>query len=296
MTVDAVTIGGRDLRIVHPRDSEALLDEQAFEREEFLPYWAQLWPSAIALASATARLHPAGRRVLELGCGLGLPSIVAALEGASVLATDWSPDAVAFAAANASRNGASLRTAVCSWTDQAGSGEPRGGPVGPGPVVAEAPWDLVLAADVLYEARNVDQLLELLPRLVDGSGEVLIADPGRRPAERFLLATATAASGWLRRSTKDRSLPQVTLHRLRRSAEAPGGSHEARGGAGETPGGGPAGGSGGEAVRAAPQPGRRSKSKGTAPRGATALPNQWSSGAPCGRLVASSTSRVTTTS
>ena len=199
---DTVAVGGRRLRIVRPRDSEALLDEDAFEREEFLPYWAQLWPSAIVLARVTARLHPAGSRVLELGCGLGLPSIAAALEGASVLATDWSADAVGFAAANASRNGAALRTAVCSWTD-------------PEVLVAGAPWDLVLAADVLSEVRNVDQLLDLLPRLVDGSGEVLIADPGRRPAGRFLRATASPASGWLRRSAPDRSLPHVTVHRLR---------------------------------------------------------------------------------
>jgi len=204
LAFDSVAIGGRTLSIVHPRDSEALLDEEAFEREEFLPYWAQLWPSAIALGRATARLHPAGRHVLELGCGLGVPSITAALEGANVLATDWSPDAVAFAATNASRNGAALRTAVCPWTE-------------PEALVAEAPWDLVLAADVLYESRNVDQLLELLPRLVDGSGEVLIADPGRRAAERFLRATATPASGWLRRSAADRSLRHVTVHRLRRA-------------------------------------------------------------------------------
>jgi predicted nicotinamide N-methyase len=208
LATEVVPIGGRNLRIVHPRDSETLLDEEAFEREEFLPYWAQLWPSAIVLARATARLHPAGRRVLELGCGLGLPSIVAALEGASVLATDWSPDAVAFAAANASRNGAALRTAVCSWTD-------------PQALLAGAPWDLVLAADVLYETRNVDQLLELLPQVVDDCGEVLIADPGRRPAERFLRATSTPASGWLRRSARDRSRRHVTVHQLRRSGADP---------------------------------------------------------------------------
>jgi predicted nicotinamide N-methyase len=209
----SVTVGGRELRLLYPRDSEALLDEEAFEREEFLPYWAQLWPSAIVLARAVAALAPAGREVLELGCGLGLPSIAAALTGARVLATDWSPDAVAFTAANASRNGAALRTAVCSWTE-------------PGPLLAPAPWDLVLAADVLYEPRNVDQLLELLPRLVGEAGEVWIADPGRRPAKRFLSATADPASGWLRRSTPDASFPRVTLHRLRRrgsGASRPGG-------------------------------------------------------------------------
>jgi predicted nicotinamide N-methyase len=203
----SVTVGGRELRLVHPRDSEALLDEEAFEREEFLPYWAQLWPSGIALARAVASLAPAGRDVLELGCGLGLPSVAAALAGARVLATDWSADAVAFTAANASRNGAALRTAVCSWTE-------------PGPLLARAPWDLVLAADVLYEPRNVTQLLELLPRLVDQAGQVWIADPGRRPAERFLAATARPASGWRRRSAADPSFPQVTIHRLRRQPGA----------------------------------------------------------------------------
>jgi predicted nicotinamide N-methyase len=199
----AVEVGGRELRVLHPRDSEALLDEEAFEREEFLPYWAQLWPSGIALARAVAALAPWGRQVLELGCGLGLPSVAAALAGARVLATDWSADAVAFTAANASRNGASLRTSTCSWTE-------------PGPLLAQAPWDLVLAADVLYEARNGPQILALLPRLVGEAGEVWIADPGRRPAERFLTATATAASGWLRESAPDRWFPHVTLHRLRR--------------------------------------------------------------------------------
>jgi predicted nicotinamide N-methyase len=202
----SVTVGGRELRMVYPRDSEALLDEEAFRHEEFLPYWAQLWPSGIALARAVAVLAPAGRRVLELGCGLGLPSIAAALAGAQVLATDWSPDAVAFTAANASRNGAALRTAACSWTE-------------PEPVLAAAPWELVLAADVLYEPRNVEQLLELLPRLVGETGQVWIADPGRQPAERFLAATATPASGWLRRSTRDPSFPQVTIHRLHRSGQ-----------------------------------------------------------------------------
>ena len=204
----SVMVGGRRLRVLLPRDSEALLDEEAFEREEYLPYWAQLWPSGIALARAVTARPPAraGARVLELGCGLGLPSIAAALAGARVLATDWSADAVAFTAANASRNGAALRTAVCSWTE-------------PGPMLAQAPWDLVLAADVLYESRNVAQLLGLLPRLVDQTGAVWIADPGRRPAQRFLDATATPASGWSRRSTPDSTFPRVTLHRLRRRRE-----------------------------------------------------------------------------
>src|ERR687891_1653246 len=109
---ETVTVAERELRIVRPRDAEALLDEEAFEHEEFLPYWAELWPSALALARAIAGRSLRGARTLELGCGLGLPSIAAALAGGRVLATDWSPDAVAMTAENAARNGAELETLV----------------------------------------------------------------------------------------------------------------------------------------------------------------------------------------
>jgi predicted nicotinamide N-methyase len=194
---EVVPIGGRDLRLLRPRDAEALLDEEAFEREEFLPYWAELWPSSLALARTIAGRALRGARTLELGCGLGLPSIAAALAGGRVLATDWSAEAVAMTAANAERNDAAVETLVCSWT-------------APEPLLARAPWDLVLASDVLYEARNGDVLLELLPRL---GPEVWLADPGRPPAAPFLEA---AARDWEIRSRPAAGLPQGAVHRLRR--------------------------------------------------------------------------------
>ena len=191
---------GRDLRVLRPRDSESLLDESAFEDEEFLPYWAELWPSGPALARAIAGRALRGARTLELGCGLGVPSIAAALAGGRVLATDWSAEAVAMAAANAALNDAEVETLVCSWTE-------------PEAILARSPWDLVLAADVLYEARNADVLLALLPRLVDASGEVWIADPGRAAASGFL---ERADAEWTRRSMPSDELPQGAIHRLRR--------------------------------------------------------------------------------
>jgi predicted nicotinamide N-methyase len=105
---DTVAVGGLQLRILRPRQADALLSEEAFEHEEFLPYWAELWPSGLALARIVRRRDLEGLHVLELGCGLGLPSIVAALGGAEVLATDWSPEALEVAAANAERNGADV--------------------------------------------------------------------------------------------------------------------------------------------------------------------------------------------
>jgi predicted nicotinamide N-methyase len=194
---ETVPLDGRDLRVLRPRDAESLLDEQAFAHEEFLPYWAELWPSSRALAAAVSGRALRGARTLELGCGLGLPSIAAALAGGRVLATDWSPEAVELTRANAERNGAELETLACSWTE-------------PAPLLARAPWDLVLASDVLYEARNGDALLAVLPRL---TRTVWLADPGRKPAAAFLDA---ARAEWTIESRSAPELPTGAIHRLRR--------------------------------------------------------------------------------
>jgi predicted nicotinamide N-methyase len=197
LALTLVELGGRTFRIEHPPSADDLIDEEAFEHEEFLPYWAELWPSAVALARAVAARPLAGLHVLELGCGLGLPSIVAAGSGASVLATDWSPDALVFAARNADLNGVELRTARLAWA---------------APELPAGSFDLVLAADVLYERRNVAELLALLPRLPD---EVLLADPGRPALPAFL---ELAASDWDMETTAVPELPRGALHRLRRRA------------------------------------------------------------------------------
>ena len=202
MIAERVALAGWEVELMRPPDAEALLSEEAFEHEEFLPYWAELWASGVALAHDVSLRSLSGRRTLELGCGLGLPSIAAARAGGRVLATDWSPDAVRATAANAERNGVEVETLRCSWGD-------------PDALVERAPWPLVLASDVLYEQRNVEELLELLPRLVDDTGLVLLADPGRVPAERFLAALPDR--GWTVRSVASPRARRVLIHRLKRT-------------------------------------------------------------------------------
>jgi predicted nicotinamide N-methyase len=92
------------------------------------------------------------------------------MHGADVLATDWAEDAIGLLQRNAERNGVFLRVAKVRWSE-------------PEPMLRSAPWDLVLGADLLYEARNAAQLGELLPRL---GGEMLLAEPGRPYAKEFL--------------------------------------------------------------------------------------------------------------
>jgi predicted nicotinamide N-methyase len=158
-------VAGLDLVLRRPASPEALIDEEAFARDEFLPYWAELWPASLALAGALPeRLD--GLRVVELGCGLGVPSLVAAARGAAVTATDWAPEAVQLLRENAARNGLELRAEVRDWRE---------------------PWserfDLALAADVLYEQRNVEPVAALLGALAP---EALVGLAGRPYEDEFL--------------------------------------------------------------------------------------------------------------
>jgi len=195
------TARGR-ISFVRPRSPMDLLMAQDFDDDEqaFPPYWAELWSSGVQLALAVARRAPFGRAVLEIGCGLGLPSVAAAMGGGRVLATDRSPDAVAFAAHNAQLSGTDVETAAVSWT--------------PGDVLVErGPWDLVLAADVLYSDRNVRELVALLPRLLAGGGEIWVADPGRPQAAGFAVAARRDGFSVAEWSTRE---PGVTITRVGR--------------------------------------------------------------------------------
>jgi predicted nicotinamide N-methyase len=202
---EVLTPGGRTVRLLRPRSGDALLDEVLAEddpADDRLPFWAEMWPSGSVLADAVARLDLTGRRVLELGCGLGLVSVAAAAAGADVLAADQSAEAIAFTTVNAERNGVAVRTVRCAFER-------------PEPLLAGAPWDLVLAADVLYEPATVPVLVDLLPRL---GPAVWLADPGRPREPQFV--RAVDAAGWRRQSqvvTPPDALPRVCIHRLARA-------------------------------------------------------------------------------
>lgn len=165
-----------------------------------------MWPSAIALARRLADLDLSGKRVIELGCGLGLPTITALDGGAEVLATDHYAAALDFAAHNARANaGREPRTALLDWRNPEADGL--------------GTFDLVVGADVLYEALSGLALVELVPRLLASGGEVLFSDPDRNTAPVFLDGMEERG---FRVSTRSATVEQagkdvkVLLHRLRR--------------------------------------------------------------------------------
>jgi predicted nicotinamide N-methyase len=156
-------------RIMEERCSELLFDRPA--------YWAQVWPAAVA-AGKRVLANPelvSGRRVLEVGCGLGVASTCAALAGASsVLATDIEADAVSFAAHNAHLNGVGeiVSGSVLDWSDKAGVERL---------LAAAAPFDVVIAADVVYDESAPPILARLMHEVVANDGLIVLTDNDDRP-------------------------------------------------------------------------------------------------------------------
>jgi predicted nicotinamide N-methyase len=181
------------LRVLQPQESADLPDTGGVEWAPIAPYWSVLWRSGAALARELDGMALRGARIVELGCGLAVPSLAAARAGADVLATDGSAEALGLAARNADLNGVRLETAIADWAM-------------PDVLVRRAPFDLVLAADVLYDRASVDPLLSLLPQL---AREAWIADPGRAPAVTFL---DRARHPW---AIETRVRGVVSIHRLR---------------------------------------------------------------------------------
>lgn len=186
-----VRVGERELSILHPASAEDLIDERDFERDERLPYWAELWPSAKVLAEHVAALHGEQRTLLELGCGAGLVTTSAALAGFRVTASDYYEDAHRFARLNAWRNGGGeVRGLMLDWRDLP-------------PDLAT--YDVVFASDVLYERPYGVLVARVIGATLARSGVALVTDPGRVGREGFL--DALAENGLTVRSRVD--LPYV---------------------------------------------------------------------------------------
>ena len=188
----SIELPSGELRVLQPRESAELPDAGAVEWAPIAPYWSVLWRSGVALACELDGVALGGLRVVELGCGLAAPSIAAARAGAAVLATDACAEALTLVARNAQVNDVRIETATVDWAE-------------PDALVRRAPFDLVLAADVLYERASVALLLSLLPRLAT---EAWLADPGRPAVVAFL---EQAASRW---SIETRDREDVLVHRL----------------------------------------------------------------------------------
>jgi predicted nicotinamide N-methyase len=180
---ETVFIDDYTFRIDRPANSDKLLDHpwvrSAYAADEYVPYWATLWPSARMLAKVVVRENwdaysrPAGKalEVLEVGCGLGLAGIAGLTRGLRITFSDVDETALTFAAANARLNGFAhgFRTIPIDF---------RAPP-------DDVKYPVVLGSDLMYEERLVNPLVEFLHAVLAPGGVCLIADPDRTPARVF---------------------------------------------------------------------------------------------------------------
>jgi len=180
LTTCLLPVGGRTLSLLVVRDTNKLLDAidpAVFARDERLPYWAEIWPSSIELARYCLEdLALDGRSVLELGCGLGVSGIAAAMAGAQVTLSDYEEDALAFARWNVLKNlrreeqRARVRFQLLDWRAPGTPGR----------------FDLVLGSDIIYERSLAGDLLRLLDSTLRPGGVAVLTDPDREPGREFI--------------------------------------------------------------------------------------------------------------
>jgi predicted nicotinamide N-methyase len=169
---EKVIIEGRPFEISRPAESDRLLDHpavhEAFDADEYMPYWADLWPASRMLAKAILReTWTPGVEALEIGCGLGLPGIVALSVGLRVTFSDYDACALRYAADNARLNGYSdFATLQLDW---------RHPPAG-----LQVP--VIFASDLIYELRNVEPLVDFIEKVLAPGGLCLMTDQDRVPS------------------------------------------------------------------------------------------------------------------
>lgn len=205
----SIDVAGEWISVLKPRNSDDLITEADYVRDERLPYWADVWPSSMILAKRLASEAGGGRSLLELGCGLGIVSVAAMRAGFHVLATDYYQDALRFTRANALRNlQREPQTRMVDW---------RALPSDLGT------FDTIVAADVLYEMTYAELIADALAAGLAAGGVAIIADPGRVALDRFIEACTARGLGRIERDSHpfvEGTIRQsITLYSIRRTRQ-----------------------------------------------------------------------------
>lgn len=141
--------------------------------DERMPYWAELWPSSILMAETMIKElgHLPQGHWLELGCGPGLPGVLAACLGYHGVCSDYMQEALTLTRLNAYQNHCEdkIRVLELDWRE---------------PSFSEK-FSWIIAGDVAYEKRNFQPLANTFAKLLQPKGEVWLGEPGRGVAKSF---------------------------------------------------------------------------------------------------------------
>ncbi|HLK60200.1 MAG TPA: methyltransferase domain-containing protein [Chthonomonadaceae bacterium] len=165
-----IVLGGRSWRVTAVQNQDALVE--AMDSLEHMPYGFLLWEAAVGLAQLLCEQpeRAAGKRILELGCGVGLPGMVARWLGAEVRQTDHQQGALNLAEKNALQNGITgIERFLADWRDWNHTER----------------YDVLLGADILYERAMHAHLERIFRENLASGGTLLIGDPVRPQALEF---------------------------------------------------------------------------------------------------------------
>ncbi|MFZ0613975.1 MAG: methyltransferase [Desulfobacterales bacterium] len=164
-----IVIDGRSYGFLVPESIERFLDPQ--DPLQDFPLWAKIWPAGVVLAGHLSQLPVVmGRRILEIGSGLGLVGIVAACSGHDVTLTDFNPHALEFARANAHINGCTtLSVQRLDWRDPLPAGV----------------FDIIVGSEIVYKDQDIDRLLTVFDTCLAPQGHILLVEEMRRTLDLF---------------------------------------------------------------------------------------------------------------
>jgi predicted nicotinamide N-methyase len=160
----------------YPTKMMSLLEDQSLA-EEHCPYFGVMWEAGIGLSQSLTREMCEGKKILEIGCGLALPSFVATRFGGNVIATDFHADVPLFLELNQEKNKINFNYQVMNWRNEIERTKTSLGL-----------FDLVIGSDILYESQHADQVAEALIAFLRPGGTILLSDPGRAYVQKFISA------------------------------------------------------------------------------------------------------------
>jgi predicted nicotinamide N-methyase len=181
-------IGALDIHVRTLRDKQQFSDEEGAAEDLGIssanwPMFGVLWASSRTLATIMADYPMENTSILEVGCGIGLPSLVLRQRGADITATDQHPEAEAFLEVSADLNdGGRIPFVRASWEDEA----PKLGR-----------FELIIGSDLLYERGHPAALAAFIDAHAAEQAIVLMVDPGRGmtgPFVRLMVANGFAHS------------------------------------------------------------------------------------------------------
>lgn len=178
-------------------------DQDQSLAEEHCPYFGVMWEAGIGLSQFLTKEMCAGSKILEIGCGLGLPSFVAARFGGNVIATDFHTDVPVFLDINQKANDINFNYQVMNWRSEI---ERTKSDLGT--------FDLVLGSDILYESQHSLEVAKALIAFLNPGGKIILADPGRAYIQKFI--TTMKALGYPEKFTTQKIAAHLTTKKVER--------------------------------------------------------------------------------